>query len=326
MGITLKDVLLFAAAILIGIITFSIAFVYSEKDLKEKIRIAFITSAICSIIAFTTIGIMIRVDYISTKTPKTNQITGQTAASDNKRNEETSQPVKKNTELPTANLGFKTVPNTETETKAPQVLPNSVDNAPQQNEDEQFKSLLMAIESKDINEVRKYLKNSININRSLNGFTPLTCASRTTIDIVTELINYGADVNLVDSNGLTPIYVAVNSQSPDITKILLEKGANVNTRYQQNESVLFLASALKNIECMQLLIKHGADVNIKENRNETPIFAAITCKFIPGIQLLIDDGADLSIRDTYNLTPLATAKLGNDSEVIELLLKHNAPE
>lgn len=221
------------------------------------------------------------------------------------------------TTTPSATSNSSTI---NTPSTAPTPTSNLID------EDEELRGLLMVIESNNLYAVQKYLKLGININRSIDGFTPLTCASRTNVSIVGELIKHSANVNLADSLGYTPIIIAVNSGLADITELLLANGADPNALYQENESALHISTARKSIECMRLLIKYGANINKKESRSETPIFYAVTTESVESVQLLIDSGADLSIKDTYGLTPLATARLGNNSEIITLLQRYNAPE
>ena len=48
------------------------------------------------------------------------------------------------------------------------------------------------------------------------------------IKILTLLIERGADINLVDSIGWTPITKAVNENIMEIIKILISKGADLN--------------------------------------------------------------------------------------------------
>lgn len=48
-------------------------------------------------------------------------------------------------------------------------------------------------------------------------------------DVVNYLIKHGADVNIVNKNGQTPLlYAAENNQNLEITTALIKAGANIN--------------------------------------------------------------------------------------------------
>jgi len=45
---------------------------------------------------------------------------------------------------------------------------------------------------------------------------------------VRKLQELGADIDLVDNNGQTPLYYAIKHCNPDIVEFLLKGGANIN--------------------------------------------------------------------------------------------------
>lgn len=60
----------------------------------------------------------------------------------------------------------------------------------------------------------------------------------------------------------------------EIAKILIQKGANVNLSDSNGWTPLFVAAASGHSKIVQLLIKSGADVNLKNNLGLAPLHGA----------------------------------------------------
>ena len=78
------------------------------------------------------------------------------------------------------------------------------------------------------------------------------------------------DIQLI---GLTPLMVAAPYGSPQLIKTLLDAGAKVNAKDCRGMTPLMLAvaSETQNVEVARLLIKAGADVNVKSEAGETAL-------------------------------------------------------
>jgi ankyrin repeat protein len=98
------------------------------------------------------------------------------------------------------------------------------------------------------------------------GYTPLHNACfNSSIELCRFLIDHGADVNIYDDEYLwTPLQVAIDNQDIDICRLLIEKGTNIN--YLPNDgsapkSALHIASSNGNIEIARLLLENGANID-----------------------------------------------------------------
>jgi uncharacterized protein len=85
------------------------------------------------------------------------------------------------------------------------------------------------------------------------------------VECVRLLAAAGADVNVRDDKGNTPLHVSVRA---DVDEELLKLGADVNARNNDGETPIFttyLRAALP------ILLSHGADLTIRNNRGQTAL-------------------------------------------------------
>lgn len=97
-------------------------------------------------------------------------------------------------------------------------------------------------------------------------------------EMVTFLIEHGADVNAVATNGTgyNALTGSVSQKRRDVTKILLASGATADYRYGPGWSPLHEAAMDGDAEVAALLIDHGADPNAKTQEGKTPLGLAAT--------------------------------------------------
>ena len=86
--------------------------------------------------------------------------------------------------------------------------------------------LLKECEKGELKIVKFLVENGANIEiKDNNGMTPLSNACRGGyLDVVKFLIENGANIETKDVNGMTPLLKAI---SLDVVKFLVEKGANI---------------------------------------------------------------------------------------------------
>ena len=116
------------------------------------------------------------------------------------------------------------------------------------------------------------------------------------------LIKLGADVNIVDDNHITPLFLAVVTDfRPDycnrILNLLIKAGADVNRSDKTGWAPMHMAACRNNAEAIRILAKAGADINKKTKHGATPIISAAKRRGAANaIVALIDLGADLSVK------------------------------
>ena len=97
---------------------------------------------------------------------------------------------------------------------------------------EPFNCLFLAIEQGDIDGVSKAIENGVDVNQSdsrkliAEGATPLhEVAHRGQVEIVSVLLESGANVNARDFGGWTPLLRACNASKTEVAAVLINAGA-----------------------------------------------------------------------------------------------------
>jgi ankyrin repeat protein len=120
------------------------------------------------------------------------------------------------------------------------------------------------------------------------------------------------------------IWEAATEGDMEAVKQFIDEGADVNVKNKVGSTPLLYAAVQK--EIIELLIAKGADVNAKNNSGWTPLLMAVLGDRKEVIELLIAKGADVnakdSRKDSRGETPLDWAIEKNYTEIAALLRKH----
>jgi len=144
-------------------------------------------------------------------------------------------------------------------------------------------------------------------------------------------LNNGVDPNYYDdSDGSTPLLRAISGCDIDMIKLLLEYGADINlvepTYYDTpfNWAIqMYFINPTEKEKCSQiacLLIDKMPDINIKNHYGRTPLHMAVATNDIFLIRKMLDKGADINAVNNEGLTPINIAR---HPEVISLLADYH---
>ena len=124
--------------------------------------------------------------------------------------------------------------------------------------------IFAAIQNNLNDKLQELLDEGANVElKNKFGTTPLGFAMYHNDDkLVETLLKHGANSNVIDGNGLyTPLSEACVTNKISTIKLLLKYGADVNYQYNKSETALTVAAkGCKNFELVKLLLNHGADV------------------------------------------------------------------
>jgi ankyrin repeat protein len=141
------------------------------------------------------------------------------------------------------------------------------------------------------------------------------------------LIDAGADVNVADKYGRTPLYWASRNGfngCAECVKYHIDAGADVNIADKDGETPLYWASHNGHTDSVKRLIDAGANVNNADNNGRTPLYWASYKGYTDSVKRLIDAGAvppvSMSISNRYgvNIEYLPMVYIFVNGEVKEL--------
>lgn len=157
-----------------------------------------------------------------------------------------------------------------------------------------FTSLFTAIALNDVESVKAMAPQGSVINsvdRS-SGATPLTWASQRGIgpSIAAYLISIGAEIELRDAEGRTPLTTAIIYGNVGVARLLLDRGANPNSLDGRKGKPLVLACANGgNAEIVKALLSKGAKVDGPDG--QAAVETAVECQKPEIVKLLVEKGA-----------------------------------
>lgn len=128
-----------------------------------------------------------------------------------------------------------------------------------------------------------------------DGFEFLKAVKDRDGDAATQALNEPGTtvVNARDlTSGQTALHIVVERRDLVWTKFLLQRGANPNIRDKKGVSPLQLAVGLGFVDGVDALLHSGAEIDVNDKAGETPLIAAVHRRDVALIRLLLSNGAD----------------------------------
>lgn len=111
------------------------------------------------------------------------------------------------------------------------------------------------------------------------------------LEEIKKYVDNGANVNVCDALGDTPVVNAVKNDRSEIVEFLLLNGAEVDFIDKEGNTPLMYAVVRNQIDIVRLLIAHKTNVNYISKQESTPLVVAINNNYKEIAQLLIKNGA-----------------------------------
>lgn len=156
------------------------------------------------------------------------------------------------------------------------------------------KQLLDAINDQDIAIVAEWIGTGGDVNYELVGFGSLLqyAIIRQMVGVVDLLLENGVDINRVTkSNDVPPLSLSLGLNTNATFVKLTQRGANLDLADMKGQSPIFYAIKTRNLEAIRVLIDLGADPNYANSRGITPIGFAFLLQNPVTINFLIESGA-----------------------------------
>ncbi len=197
--------------------------------------------------------------------------------------------------------------------------------------------LIEAVQHQDLDAVKKLVEAGVDVNYQEPSYaTPgLTIACMYNYaDIAKYLVAKGADVNLKNKDGDTPLMAAASS-SKELVELLLEKGADV--RAAGRDSLTALTHAITGVlaervttDVAALLLEKGANV---DEAAPSGAMQGYTCLMMAArnarpdiVKFLVGKGANVNAKAGDGNTPLSLARKAKDEDMVKLLVELGAKD
>lgn len=136
--------------------------------------------------------------------------------------------------------------------------------------------------------------------RDSNNITPMHAAARKGHSkILQMLLKAGADANPIDKNNMAPIQLAAQNGQTAAFKLLVKAGCNPCDPNHDNKQLIHWAAQAGDLETVLELVSKGVDPNIPDKNGNTPLYWANTSKQADTCLALLKAGASLQNLSYY---------------------------
>ena len=167
----------------------------------------------------------------------------------------------------------------------------------------------------------------VDVNQRGDDFTALHWACQEDFpDVVKVLIDAGADIEVKDDNGCSPLLLASKDGSLATVRMLVKAGADVSGTDNERETCLTLAAYFGHTETVRhLLCLPEVDVNQSCNSGFTSLHLGVIQTHPDVVEVLVNAGADVEAKyDGVGRTPLHCACEVGEREIVKMLLEAGA--
>jgi ankyrin repeat protein len=145
---------------------------------------------------------------------------------------------------------------------------------------------------------------------------------------VNALLARGAELNIEDHEGATPLIAAVRNRNIEMVRRLLSAGAEVSRVNRSGETALLLATRCNTLPIVKLLIEQHADVRIRDAVGRSILHLTLEKEMdgelLPYLLSLRAVGDLINTPDATGNTPLHYAARRGSTRSTGLLIHHRA--
>ncbi|WP_288686012.1 ankyrin repeat domain-containing protein, partial [uncultured Brachyspira sp.] len=122
----------------------------------------------------------------------------------------------------------------------------------------------------------------------------------------------------------TPLLLSLDNENSSVAEYLINNGADINVTNEDGETPLMYASKVHNIKVIELLIQKGADVNAFDNYGNTALIYGVNN--LETVKLLVENGADVNFYKGGSTALISACEYSHERniDVIKYLVSKNA--
>ncbi|WP_297300004.1 ankyrin repeat domain-containing protein [uncultured Brachyspira sp.] len=185
-----------------------------------------------------------------------------------------------------------------------------------------YDELMNAVSKGDMKELEKLIKDDTDLNKQYDKITPLNlAAARNDKEMVKFLVEKGADINLEDGYGYTPLMKAIDYDNIGLAKNIIDLKPDLNAVCSAtgDTPLTYLVNANKyggGADLCYYMIKNGADINKKNKEGNTPLMIAAASYSYGIVGVLVNMGADYNIKNKEGKTAIDIASARDDKSAL----------
>jgi ankyrin repeat protein len=209
-----------------------------------------------------------------------------------------------------------------------------------------FTALLFAAQQGDVGVARALLLAGVDVNSKPNGSNALIITAASGHGALGKfLLVNGAQPNVKDRFGMTPLHMAAQAGMVALVEELLARGADPNARLEKmppnpadgftrfktvGATPFLLAARSGHADVMRALIAAHVDTSLNTDDGTTPLIAAASSANIEAVKLAFELGGDINATNRLGQTAVhaAVRHIGPTTEgideVIQFLADHGA--
>lgn len=172
-----------------------------------------------------------------------------------------------------------------------------------------YSALYLAVHQRHADVVRRLLRESPDVDRVNSDGMPLIHYALPDLEILTLLLDAGANAEAADGKGWRLIHCCVTDGNEDILKLLLDRKVDINAPSAQGWPPLYYAVDWATIDTVRLLVEGGSTASGSINGTSILHMAIARSPDMLRAVLGFRRFLDLELRDSDDETPLMAARI-----------------